>query len=179
MVKDASCNVAKVTELVQSHVPTAKLESEISAELSYLLPFDQSKSFANLFSDVEQKKSSLGIQSFGTTATTMEEVFLKWVQTHIFQEICRLRFFINRPLLHVIHAVTWFDSVYEMPLQMHGFKSPIVNANFFFIVNGIFVIASQRWYLELFLRLSGRGRQRQLNSNYKWYESEYVKLHNS
>lgn len=77
MVKDASCNVAKVTELVQSHVPTAKLESEISAELSYLLPFDQSKSFANLFSDVEQKKSSLGIQSFGTTATTMEEVFLK------------------------------------------------------------------------------------------------------
>lgn len=134
MVKDASCNVAKVTELVQSHVPTAKLESEISAELSYLLPFDQSKSFANLFSDVEQKKSSLGIQSFGTTATTMEEVFLKWVQTHIFQEICRLRFFINRPLLHVIHVVTWFDSVYEMPLQMHGFKSPIVNANFFFIL---------------------------------------------
>lgn len=92
MVKDASCNVAKVTELVQSHVPTAKLESEISAELSYLLPFDQSKSFANLFSDVEQKKSSLGIQSFGTTATTMEEVFLKWVQTRIFQKLYRLSF---------------------------------------------------------------------------------------
>jgi hypothetical protein len=77
MVKDKSCNVSNVTQLVQSHVKSAILESEISAELSYLLPFDQSKSFSKLFADVEQKKSSLGIQSFGTTATTMEEVFLK------------------------------------------------------------------------------------------------------
>ncbi|XP_048742099.2 phospholipid-transporting ATPase ABCA3-like [Ostrea edulis] len=77
MVKDKSCNVSNVTQLVQSHVGSAILESEISAELSYLLPFDQSKSFSKLFADVEQKKSSLGIQSFGTTATTMEEVFLK------------------------------------------------------------------------------------------------------
>lgn len=77
MVKDNTCDVSKVTALVTGHVPSAKLESEISAELSYLLPFDQSKRFADLFSDVEQKKSSLGIQSFGTTATTMEEVFLK------------------------------------------------------------------------------------------------------
>ncbi|XP_062578105.1 phospholipid-transporting ATPase ABCA3-like, partial [Saccostrea cucullata] len=77
MVKDKSCNVAEVTKLVQSHVSSAVLESEISAELSYLLPFDQSETFSQLFMDVEKKKSSLGIQSFGTTATTMEEVFLK------------------------------------------------------------------------------------------------------
>ena len=82
MVKDNTCDVSKVTALVTGHVPSAKLESEISAELSYLLPFDQSKRFADLFSDVEKKKSSLGIQSFGTTATTMEEVFLKWVSDH-------------------------------------------------------------------------------------------------
>lgn len=137
MVKDASCDVAKVTELVQSHVPTARLESEISAELSYLLPFDQSKSFANLFSDVEQKKSSLGIQSFGTTATTMEEVFLKWVQTRIFQKRCRLRFF----LLTDVYSL---DSVYAMPIHMHEFNSSTRNnfVGFFYcawnILNGLY-----------------------------------------
>lgn len=77
MVKNQSCNVSTVTQLIQSHIRTAKLESNISAELSYLLPFDESSKFEDLFKDVEAKKSQLGLTSFGTTATTMEEVFLK------------------------------------------------------------------------------------------------------
>ncbi|XP_052061510.1 phospholipid-transporting ATPase ABCA3-like [Mytilus californianus] len=77
MVKNQSCNVSTVTQLIQSHIRTATLESDISAELSYLLPFDESSKFENLFKDVEAKKSQLGLTSFGTTATTMEEVFLK------------------------------------------------------------------------------------------------------
>lgn len=79
MVKSQSCNVSNVTQLIQSHIPTATLESDISAELSYLLPFDQSNKFEQLFRDVEAKRSQLGLNSFGTTATTMEEVFLKYV----------------------------------------------------------------------------------------------------
>ena len=79
MVKNQSCNVATVTQLVLSHVNTATLESDISAELSYLLPFDESSKFENLFRDIEAKRSQLGLTSFGTTATTMEEVFLKSV----------------------------------------------------------------------------------------------------
>lgn len=77
MVKSPSCNVNAVTQLIQSHVATATLESNISAELSYLLPFDESSKYENLFRDVEAKRSQLGLTSFGTTATTMEEVFLK------------------------------------------------------------------------------------------------------
>jgi ATP-binding cassette subfamily A (ABC1) protein 3 len=58
---------------------TASLQSEISAELSYLLPFDESANFENLLIEIESKSEDLGISSFGTTATTMEEVFLKYV----------------------------------------------------------------------------------------------------
>ncbi|XP_076108921.1 phospholipid-transporting ATPase ABCA3-like isoform X1 [Mytilus galloprovincialis] len=77
MVKDKSCDVANVTNLVKSHVSSASLESEISAELSYLLPFDKSEFFEKLLLEIEARSSELGIASFGTTATTMEEVFLK------------------------------------------------------------------------------------------------------
>ena len=77
MVKNQSCNVDTVTQLILSHVETATLESDISAELSYLLPFDESSKFENLFRDIEAKRNQLGLTSFGTTATTMEEVFLK------------------------------------------------------------------------------------------------------
>ncbi|KAL3853225.1 hypothetical protein ACJMK2_016781 [Sinanodonta woodiana] len=77
MVKNKTCNVHRVTAVVKNYVPTATLESEISAEVSYLLPFDQSSMFEALFQEIESKMGELGITSFGTSATTMEEVFLK------------------------------------------------------------------------------------------------------
>ncbi|XP_071081909.1 phospholipid-transporting ATPase ABCA3-like [Haliotis cracherodii] len=77
MVKEPTCQVASVTAVVQQYVPSAVMESEINAELSYLLPDDQSSKFAALFTEIEIKGKELGICSFGTTATTMEEVFLK------------------------------------------------------------------------------------------------------
>ncbi|XP_060066261.1 phospholipid-transporting ATPase ABCA3-like [Ylistrum balloti] len=76
-VKTKDCDVSKVTNLIQGHIPRAFIESEISAELSYLLPFDESGKFVKLFEDLENKLSSLGLSSFGISATTMEEVFLK------------------------------------------------------------------------------------------------------
>ncbi|KAL3853548.1 hypothetical protein ACJMK2_017083 [Sinanodonta woodiana] len=75
--KHPSCDVAALTHLVQTHVPSAILESQISAELSYLLPFDESPKFAKLFETVEISMESLGVTSFGISPTTMEEVFLK------------------------------------------------------------------------------------------------------
>ncbi|XP_046544464.1 phospholipid-transporting ATPase ABCA3-like [Haliotis rubra] len=77
MVKEPTCQVASVTAVVQQHVPTAVMESEINAELSYLLPDDQSANFAALFNEIEIQREALGISSFGASATTMEEVFLK------------------------------------------------------------------------------------------------------
>ncbi|XP_069101650.1 phospholipid-transporting ATPase ABCA3-like [Argopecten irradians] len=77
VVKSKTCDVNRLTSLVTSHIPRALVESDISAELSYLLPFEESPKFEKLFEDIEKNAASIGISSFGTTATTMEEVFLK------------------------------------------------------------------------------------------------------
>ena len=77
MVKGPHCDVSAVTTVVQSEVPGAYVESEVGAELSYLLPEDSVARFPKLFSIIEEQLDKLGITSFGTSATTMEEVFLK------------------------------------------------------------------------------------------------------
>lgn len=77
IVKGKSCDTDRLTKLIQSHIPSAYVESQISAEISYLLPFNESQKFMKLFNEIEAQMSSLGVNSFGTSATTMEEVFLK------------------------------------------------------------------------------------------------------
>ncbi|RUS82911.1 hypothetical protein EGW08_009334 [Elysia chlorotica] len=77
VVKGPKCNVDSLTELVQSHIPTAELESVINTEVSYILPDSESARFPALFTELDDHKDQLGITSFGTSATTMEEVFLK------------------------------------------------------------------------------------------------------
>ena len=48
-----------------------------SAELSYTLPSESSDRFEEMFTCLEKDSASLGIQSFGASVTTMEEVFMK------------------------------------------------------------------------------------------------------
>ena len=77
MVKTTECDVDHVTSVVKQYVPDAKLESNISAELSYVLPSESSSQFEALFSHLETNAKTIGILSFGASVTTMEEVFLK------------------------------------------------------------------------------------------------------
>lgn len=77
LVKSKSCDIDRLTALIQSHIPSATLESQISAEVSYLLPFNETSKFEKLFLSIETNMQELGVNSFGVSATTMEEVFLK------------------------------------------------------------------------------------------------------
>ncbi|ESO83918.1 hypothetical protein LOTGIDRAFT_229502 [Lottia gigantea] len=77
VVKQAKCNVSKLTEVVKRFVPTATIESNVGAELSYILPQESSSSFEALFTELQEKMNELAISSFGASVTTMEEVFLK------------------------------------------------------------------------------------------------------
>ncbi|GFS09294.1 ATP-binding cassette transporter sub-family A [Elysia marginata] len=77
VVKRPECNVDTLTKVVQTHIPTAELESVINTEVSYILPESESPLFPALFTELDDKKDELGLNSFGTSATTMEEVFLK------------------------------------------------------------------------------------------------------
>lgn len=77
LVKDKDSDLKNIKDVVQSHVPSASVESNIGAELSFLLPFTESENFQALFNELQNKGPDIGITSFGITATTMEEVFLK------------------------------------------------------------------------------------------------------
>jgi len=76
-VKKPSCNVDNVLRAIKIHVPGAQVESNVGAELSFILPKEQSTKFEQLFADLEQNQDSLGTDSFGVSVTTLEEVFLK------------------------------------------------------------------------------------------------------
>ncbi|XP_070199010.1 phospholipid-transporting ATPase ABCA3-like isoform X2 [Littorina saxatilis] len=77
LVKAKGCNIPALTTGIRNKVPSARLEKDAGAEVTFLLPDDQSAQFPDLFAFLEQNKGELGITYFGASATTMEEVFLK------------------------------------------------------------------------------------------------------
>ncbi|CAD5121577.1 DgyrCDS10076 [Dimorphilus gyrociliatus] len=77
MAKASNCDVDKISQTIRQYVPNALLESNISSELSYILPKESSENYEEMFRDIEDNLETLGITSFGVSITTMEEVFLK------------------------------------------------------------------------------------------------------
>ncbi|XP_072019069.1 cholesterol transporter ABCA5-like [Amphiura filiformis] len=85
MVVEQNCAVDPITSLVQSHVADAGVDRAHGMELHYTLPLNDVSNFAGLFEALENKDDTgvsstamaLGIQSYGISMTTLEEVFLK------------------------------------------------------------------------------------------------------
>ncbi|XP_029433384.1 ATP-binding cassette sub-family A member 3 [Rhinatrema bivittatum] len=77
MVKEPYCNVGEISQLICCYVPNATLESNAGAELSFILPKENTHRFEALFTELEQRRGELGIASYGASVTTMEEVFLR------------------------------------------------------------------------------------------------------
>ncbi|OXA58526.1 ATP-binding cassette sub-family A member 3 [Folsomia candida] len=86
IVKDPRCNVAKITEILRSKLDDVEEEQNVGAELSYALPDNMSHLFADVFEGLENRKVELGIDSYGCSITTMEEVFMRVGQLHDKQE---------------------------------------------------------------------------------------------
>ncbi|XP_053391292.1 phospholipid-transporting ATPase ABCA3-like [Mercenaria mercenaria] len=83
MVKEQDCDIHGITSLIEEHIHHAKLESNVGAELSYILPHEMSLNFESLFSELDSRKSDLGISSYNVSTTTMEEVFLRVGETSV------------------------------------------------------------------------------------------------
>ncbi|CAK8683815.1 unnamed protein product [Clavelina lepadiformis] len=66
-----------VSTRVKSHIEGSELQRSTGYELGYTLPITQVDQFAGLFEDLEKNGKELGVQSFGVSMTTLEEVFLK------------------------------------------------------------------------------------------------------
>ncbi|XP_043312515.1 phospholipid-transporting ATPase ABCA3-like [Cervus canadensis] len=82
MVKDRHCDVKEISKMIKYHVPEARLESNVAAELSFILPKEYANRFKDLLTEMTDRQEELGIASFGISITTMEEVFIKVSQLH-------------------------------------------------------------------------------------------------
>jgi ATP-binding cassette subfamily A (ABC1) protein 3 len=76
--KSSDCNPEQITELLQKFIPDVKIESHYGSELTYILPESYIKSFQKVFQEIEENSKSLGIESYGVSLTSLEEVFLKY-----------------------------------------------------------------------------------------------------
>lgn len=79
IVKGTHCDVSSVTRLLREFIPDISVNQNIGSELSYLLNEDHSAVFEAMLSKLEVNKNKLGLLSYGVSLTTMEEVFMKYV----------------------------------------------------------------------------------------------------
>ncbi|XP_075787467.1 phospholipid-transporting ATPase ABCA1 [Pelodiscus sinensis] len=72
-------DVSVISNLIMKHVPEARLVEDIGHELTYVLPYEAARegAFVELFHEIDDRLSDLGISSYGISETTLEEIFLK------------------------------------------------------------------------------------------------------
>ena len=63
--------------VVRKHVQEAEVVTDIGAELSVRLPALAAPRFPNLFLEVDRKLPSLGMEYYGLSMVSLEEVFLR------------------------------------------------------------------------------------------------------
>ncbi|OMO71381.1 ABC transporter-like protein, partial [Corchorus capsularis] len=91
LVKSAP-TASVAADIVYRHVPSATCVSEVGTEISFKLPLASSSAFESMFREIEscisrsvsnsetsivEDKNYLGIESYGISVTTLEEVFLR------------------------------------------------------------------------------------------------------
>ncbi|KAJ6657074.1 hypothetical protein lerEdw1_002819 [Lerista edwardsae] len=76
---DLTIDVSAISNLIMKHVPEARLVEDIGHELTYVLPYEAARegAFVELFHEIDDRLSDLGISSYGISETTLEEIFLK------------------------------------------------------------------------------------------------------
>lgn len=75
--KAPKCAVEEITDLLRLHIPHVTVFSNVGTELKYLLKESDSPSFKGMFIDIENRAEELGIESYGVSLTTIEDVFME------------------------------------------------------------------------------------------------------
>nr|XP_008010173.1 ATP-binding cassette sub-family A member 8 isoform X1 [Chlorocebus sabaeus] len=70
------CVEENITSLVKQHIPDAKLSAKSEGKLVYTLPLERTNKFPELYKDLDSYPD-LGIENYGVSMTTLNEVFLK------------------------------------------------------------------------------------------------------
>uniref|UniRef100_A0A8C4NQE0 P-type phospholipid transporter n=1 Tax=Dicentrarchus labrax TaxID=13489 RepID=A0A8C4NQE0_DICLA len=71
--------VSLISNVIFKHVPEARMVEDLGHELTYVLPYQSAKdgAFVELFHELDDRLTDLGISSYGISDTTLEEIFLK------------------------------------------------------------------------------------------------------
>ncbi|XP_036125022.1 ATP-binding cassette sub-family A member 8-like [Molossus molossus] len=70
------CAQEKITSIVRQHIPEAKLSAASEGKLVYTLPLETTYKFPELYENLDLCPK-LGIENYGVSLTTLNEVFLK------------------------------------------------------------------------------------------------------
>lgn len=77
MSKSSTFNESKFTQLLKSQIFNYKIETNIATEISIGIPKECFHSLPNLLANIETQMSTIGINSYGISTSTIEEVFLR------------------------------------------------------------------------------------------------------
>lgn len=79
---DHSCDALIVEAFLRQYVPGVKCLSHSGSELVFQLPTTSSEVFPTMLEQLDDRMPSLGIQQYGISVTTLEEVFLRLSRDH-------------------------------------------------------------------------------------------------
>ncbi|UJR09005.1 hypothetical protein I4U23_013254 [Adineta vaga] len=79
MDKQDHCSSERITQFIQGYVGNVVLERESAAELVYGIKRGESKQIERLITGLDQQKQEIGVNSYGLSMTTIEDVFLRLV----------------------------------------------------------------------------------------------------
>ena len=77
LLKDSGRNSREIIEFVEGRVSEAEEQSDIGTEILIRLPFSAAGEFKELFKDLDEFGKNIGVESYGISVTTLEDVFLK------------------------------------------------------------------------------------------------------
>ena len=75
--KNAEFDESAFVSLLKSELQTYAIETNIAAEMCVAIQFNLSSKLPSLLSNIEKNKAAFGIDGYGISSPTIEEVFLK------------------------------------------------------------------------------------------------------
>lgn len=76
MVKKLKTKNKEVQPFLEQYFGPVEKLSEISSEITFMIPKEKRSVFQSFFKDFDKKMDELEIKSYGVSITTLEEVFL-------------------------------------------------------------------------------------------------------
>lgn len=77
VTKKRGCDVPALHRTVEGFIPGAAIEKDVNDTVSFRLPFSDVPKFSQLFERLESAQDELGIDGFGLSLSTIEDVFVR------------------------------------------------------------------------------------------------------